>query len=388
MRQPISGINPRILVWAREKSGQTIEDVANALKKDPSVIRSWESGKAAPTYVQLETLAYRIYKRPLALFFFPQPPPEPDPEQSFRTLPDSEIQELIADTRHKIREARAMQISISELAGANPGPKNLLRDISASGSSQASAIASAVRDYLGIDLKTQKETWRSVDEALKGWRSQIEEAGIFVFKDSFKQKDVFGFSLNGGEYPIILVNNSTTPTRQIFTLFHELAHLLVHTGGVTKENDDYISRLTGDAKRIEIFCNQFAANFLVPNDDFRRMLRQAGTNDAAVADLARSYKVSREVILRRFLDLSLVTRSRYETMAARWRRQALEHRRQESGGNYYLTHASYLSDRYARLAFAKFYRGSISIEQLANYLNVSVRSVPGLEQAVLQKGVA
>src|SRR5712691_144472 len=134
MRQPISGINPQILVWAREKAGQTIEDVATALKKDPSVIRSWESGETSPTYVQLETLAYRVYKRPLALFFFPDPPPEPDPEQSFRTLPDSEIQELIADTRHKIRVARAMQISIAELAGTNPATKHLLRDISASGS--------------------------------------------------------------------------------------------------------------------------------------------------------------------------------------------------------------------------------------------------------------
>jgi transcriptional regulator with XRE-family HTH domain len=75
----LTGVNPRVLVWARERSGRTIAEVAELLSESPEAIVSWEAGLSAPTYEQLEILAYRIYKQTLTLFFFPEPPPEPDP---------------------------------------------------------------------------------------------------------------------------------------------------------------------------------------------------------------------------------------------------------------------------------------------------------------------
>src|SRR3954447_3281877 len=112
MREPVAGMNPKILVWARQRTGQSISQVAEAMNKEPEVIESWEAGDSAPTYAQLETLAYRVFKRPVALFFFPEPPDEPDPEHSFRTLPEFEIDDLLPDTRYRIRDARAMQLAL------------------------------------------------------------------------------------------------------------------------------------------------------------------------------------------------------------------------------------------------------------------------------------
>ncbi len=97
MAQTVSGINPRVLAWARSQAGLTIDDVAARMKKDPALIEGWEKGESAPTYSQLERLAYVLYKRPLALFFFPEPPSEPSPNKSFRTLPESEAE---ARARH------------------------------------------------------------------------------------------------------------------------------------------------------------------------------------------------------------------------------------------------------------------------------------------------
>src|SRR5260221_10370618 len=121
MAHPVFGLNPAILKWARERSGYSIAQAAELANKEPEVLARWESGDAAPTYVQLEALAYKIYKRPIALFFFPAPPSEPEPAQEFRTLPDFEIDDLQPDTRLKVRQALALQISVSELAsGKNP----------------------------------------------------------------------------------------------------------------------------------------------------------------------------------------------------------------------------------------------------------------------------
>jgi Zn-dependent peptidase ImmA (M78 family) len=387
MASPVSGINPAVLVWARKRSGQSIEQVAEALAKDPAVIRSWETGEAAPTYAQLEKLAYVVFRRPLALFFFPAPPDEPDPHQSFRTLPDFEIEELSAETRFKIRLARAMQLSFSELAaGENPAARQIIRDLPSVGKPKsAPALAAAVREYLQIEVATQK-SWKSNDHALRSWRAAVESAGVFVFKDSFKQKDVSGFSLYDDEFPVLYINNSTAKTRQMFTLFHEVGHLLTHTSGVTKRDDSYIDVLHGHSREVEVFCNRFAADVLVPEASFSD--EDLSASDDNVARLARRYRVSRAVILRRLLDRGTISDRYYRSKVKQWAADYFEKSDDddtESGGNYYATQASYLSDTFARLAFRSYYQGSLSLEELARHLNVKTSSVGGLEQALLQK---
>ncbi|MGK7889424.1 MAG: multiprotein-bridging factor 1 family protein [Leptolyngbyaceae cyanobacterium] len=74
MAEAVVGIQPKILVWARETAGYSLEEVAQKLKRDLADIADWETGKSAPTYAQLEKLAYELYKCPLAIFFFPEPP--------------------------------------------------------------------------------------------------------------------------------------------------------------------------------------------------------------------------------------------------------------------------------------------------------------------------
>ena len=339
--------------------------------------------------MQLERLAYVLYKRPLALFFFPDVPEEPNPEQSFRTLPDSEVEELAPDTHHKIREARAMQLSLKELSGKNPTAKQILKDLGFQGTEGPTDAALTVREYLGVDLQTQKQ-WKGIPDALKAWRSIVEDAGIFVFKDTFKQKDICGFSLHdeADEFPIIVINNSTAQTRQIFTLFHEFGHLIVHISGITKKDDRYINQLPAADRQLEIFCNRFAAEFLVPSADFKELIgARREFDERAVSDLAFTYTVSREVILRRLLDMRLVNQDRYDKDVKRWHEEyeAKTQTEKGGGGNYHATQATYLSEKYAQLAFSQYYRGAISVERLADYLNVSVKNIPGLEYYVLRK---
>lgn len=383
MGAPVSGINGKILIWARERSGQTIAQVAAALGRGPEEIEAWEAETGAPTYPQLEALAYRVYKRPIAIFFFPEPPDEPDPEHSFRTLPRFEVEDLSADTRYKVRQARALQLALHELhGGTNPAPRQIFREVKPAGLTVAD-VATRVRKYLDVDLKTQREVWKTPEDALKSWRNAVEEVGVYVFKNTFKQNDVSGFCLYDAEFPLIYVNNSTAKTRQIFTVLHELGHILLATNGVTKRNDNYIKKLSGEEREIEIFCNRFATECLLPTAEIKKVALSA--DDATVAEIAARYKVSRQVVLLRLLSLGMVTQAHYDTKAAEWKadyegKQAGD----EGGGNYYNTQTAYLGERFLRLVFGKYYEGKISIEQLADMLNVRVSSVPGLEQAVLQ----
>ena len=386
MSVPVVGIQPAVLRWARESLGYSVEQVAERLKREPAEIEAWEKGTAAPTYSQLEHLAYQLYKRPLAVFFLPKPPSEPALKQEFRTLPEFELDQLSADTRYQLRVAKALQLSLRELNdGANPAERNIFRDLKVSPHADVRNVAPTIRDYLGVSLSEQT-SWKSADEALKAWREAVEEVGLFVFKQSFKQKEISGFSLQDDEFPLVYLNNSTAKTRQIFSLFHELCHLLVGENGISKVDDSYVDSLPEKQRRTEQFCNALAAEFLVPSGDFASQIagvKQA--TDEIVQLLADRYRVSREAIARRFLDRGKVTRAWYEARAKQW---AEEYQTSAPGGTYFNNQATYLGERYMRLVFGKHYQGKLTIDQVADHLGVKTKNVPGLEAAMLRNAVS
>lgn len=386
MTSAVAGIQPTVLRWARESQGYSLEDVALHLKRNIAEIAAWESGDAAPTYAQLETLAYSLYKRPLAVFFLPAPPQEMMVKQEFRTLPDFELDQLAADTRYQLRLAHAHQISLKELNdGVNPATHKIFRDIQLSENGNVQEAAVSIRRYLGISMAVQAG-WSNSDEALKVWRNAVEGVGIFVFKHSFKQKSISGFCLAEEEFPVIYLNNSTAKTRQIFSLFHELAHLLLKVNAISKFDDSYIQYLPQNEKRIEQFCNALAAEFLMPSADFSVQLESlTQINDLSIQALARRYHVSREAVLRRILDRGLVQQKYYEAKVKQW---ADESENGGSGGDYYATQSTYLGERYLQLVFSKHYQGRLTLEQVADYLGVRTKSVAGLEAMMLRKAVS
>ncbi|MGH9905205.1 MAG: ImmA/IrrE family metallo-endopeptidase, partial [Pyrinomonadaceae bacterium] len=329
---------------------------------------------------------YKVYKRPLAIFFLPQPPPEPDPEQEFRTLPHFDLEDLSSDTRYQIRFAHSLQLSLRELNDdRNPAGRLIFRNVPLSIQRDIREQADEIRRYLDISLQTQIG-WRSSEAALKAWRNAIEDAGVFVFKHAFKEKAISGFCLLDDEFPIIYLNNSTTKTRQVFSLFHELAHLLFHINGISKFDTNYIAQLPPPERRIEQFCNALAAELLMPSADFEIQLRGLDRiDDGAVEKLASRYSVSREVVFRRLRDKGLVSQRQYEDKAAEWAAQA--EARDGKGGNYYATQASYLGERYLKLVLGKHYQGRLTLEQVAEYLGVKPKNVAGLEQFALQGAV-
>ncbi|MEA2046668.1 MAG: ImmA/IrrE family metallo-endopeptidase [Euryarchaeota archaeon] len=308
-------VNPDVLKWARETAGLSVDDVVRKMKRKrvtAETVLSWESGEDSPSYPQLERIAYKIYKRPLALFFFPEPPQEETPRQSFRTLPEYAIERLPERIRFLIRKARVMQLNLAELYdNANPASRHIVRDLSFDPSVSSEEMAATVRDYLGIDLSRQRR-WNNSEEALKVWRDALEEHGVFIFKDAFRAEAFSGFCLYDEQFPIIYVNNSKPKNRQIFTLFHELAHLLFRTSGIDTPLDDYLDHLVGDSRRIEVLCNLFTGEFLVPRRDFEHRIRGIAINDESIQELAETYNVSREVILRKPLDKKLVEQEVYE----------------------------------------------------------------------------
>ncbi|MFN0158744.1 MAG: ImmA/IrrE family metallo-endopeptidase [Bacteroidota bacterium] len=385
MADMVEGIHPAILRWARETQGYSLEEVAARLQRDVEEVMAWESGEASPTYAQLEKLAYKVYKRPIAIFFLPEAPVETSPKGRFRTLPQFDLETLSSDTLYQIRLAQALLLSLGELNdGVNSAKRKVFRDIKLSVTDDIQTTARQIREYLGVSMQ-MRLGWGGIEEALKAWRLAIEDVGVYVFKSSFKQKEISGFCLIDAEFPILYINNSTTKTRQIFSLLHELAHVLLGVYGISKYDQGYVDKLGQQEQRIERFCNALAAEVLIPTSDFQQQISKTEqVTEQLVEKLARRYSVSREAILRRMLDIGIVSRTTYEEKAAQWTAQVKEN---ASGGDYYATRATYLGEHYLQLVFGKHYQGKLSLEQVAEYLGVKTGSVPGLEALALRKAV-
>ncbi len=392
MTEYISGINPDILKWARGRSGYSLEDAAKTLNKDESFIKECESGERALTYVQLESLADR-YKRPVAMFFLPERPKEPTFEESVE-LRSTDVKKLKPRSLFLFRQGYSRQFSLMELNnGKNPSENIIFRDLQHFASDNplnkqsAFALAEKSRSHLNICVEMQSN-WENEKTALENWRYHIQENGIFVFKDAFKDDLVDGFCLLHKEFPVIYLNNSRPSVRQIFSLFHELGHILVGKSGITPNITGSIKTKSEDLER---FCNQFASEFLVPSKDFEKRLNFSEYDDMEIQELAKFYKVSNTVILLKLIDFGILPQEIYSQKVKFWSSQYVNQKRNErntiksGGGDYYNTHLTYLGVKYANLAFEKFHQELCSIEKLADHLNVKVKNLGILEDRLYQK---
>lgn len=377
----LTGVNPAIIQWARERSGLSLDDLAILMKRDLGELQQWENGERAPSYTTLEELAYRHFKIPVAVFFFPVPPDVDDPKGNFRRLPECELERISPDTIQKIRVAQAYQDSLREFFLDSPPARMIHNDISPQ-KYLFESLTVKVRKYLGISYE-QQFAFRSNDQAFKAWRHALEEAGVFAFKDTFKNRYLSGFCLIHDKYPIIMVNNSNSFTRQIFTLMHELGHILYGVNGVTDIDESYIEYLRRADQHIEIQCNRFAAEVLVPAKMFEAditFFKEEG--EEAISDLAYKYSVSREVILRRLLDFNIIDKENYAIQSAKWNKDYLRSKRDSSGGNWYLTKIAYLGEGFVQTAFSNYQKGRFDKASLANHLNVKAKNLNKFESYI------
>jgi Zn-dependent peptidase ImmA (M78 family) len=364
-------VTPSVITWARERAGFSVEEA----KENFAKIAAWEAGEAFPTYPQLERLA-DTFKVPIAVFFFPEPPDLPRISESFRTLPMEEFAQIPRRVKFLLRKATALQINLTELCqGQNPADRLITRDLEFPANVNLENMVREVREYIGISLEKQC-SWNTDDEALKSWRQALLGVGVFIFKDAFRVPEYSGFCLYDEVFPIIYVNNSATKTRQIFTFFHELAHLLFHTSGIDTIGDEYIPALPAPARRIEVLCNRFAAQFLVPEAAFRNAFAGLDPSESTAELLAGHFHVSREFIYRKFLDRGLIDEAAYTEAAIHWANQ----RQEGAGGNPYWTKIAYLGREYIELALSQYHQNRIDQDQLAEYLDSKPRYVETLEE--------
>lgn len=338
-------VKSELLRWACARNGHEPEAYAEQFPQ----LDSWVRGDTAPTLKQLERFA-RATRTPIGFFFLPAPREEQVPIPDFRVgtgqaspRPSPDLLEMVYLCQQRqewFQEyARSAGLGTLEFVGSAHVADDVVR------------TAARIRDTLGFTLEARRRmaTWT---DALRHFIELADAAGILVMCSGvvannntrpLDPAEFRGFAIADEHAPLVFINGADTKAAQMFTLAHELAHVWIRQSGVS--NPEAARR---SSHTVERWCNEVAAEMLVPLDALRGEVDAPAENLRGRLDrLARAFKVSTLVVLRRLHDLGRLSADEL------WREYERELERlrampRGTGGNFYLTQASRVSKRFAR----------------------------------------
>jgi Zn-dependent peptidase ImmA (M78 family)/DNA-binding XRE family transcriptional regulator len=290
---PVSG---SVLIWAREFRGLSPDEAADAIGIARADLDDLEGGKTRPSLTRFEKIA-TVYKLPLATLFRRTPPPAPPKLADYRTFEGAppqdsfEFRVALSNVRSLQATLRVIQSDDENFSAARLRQRDIARDPFEEGEAERHAI--------GVTVDTQLR-WNAAD-GFRRWRAVIERLGISVYLQKFGLNDCRGCALlEDGIMPAILINKADeSDNARAFTLVHEYAHLLVRRPGISDLNR---------RNPTEVWCNRFAAAFLMPIAGLRRVLPiwpdvAQQWDDDTIREAARELKVSAQALAIRLEEL-------------------------------------------------------------------------------------
>jgi len=372
-----------VLRWAAQRARLHDSDLTARFRKWPL----WLSGEAQPTLKQLEDFA-RLTHTAFGYFFLPQPPALALPVPDFRTLRDEALAEpssALLDTLYLCQQRQNWYRDHARMHGLPALPFVG----SASVQEVPEAVAQRLRETLGLSTEARRQmpTWT---DALRQLIAKAEDVGVMVMvssvvgSNSHRKLDVGefrGFSLADGLAPLIFMNGADSKAAQMFTLAHELAHVWLGATGVSDTQAGQVPE-----QRTERWCNQVAAELLMPLEDLRAAHQPNAPIPDEIQRLAREFKVSTLVALRRLFDAGYINR------AALWQHYRDEQERLRSlqerssgGGDFYRSLGARTSKRFARALVSSTLEGLTSFPDAFRMLGM--RKTATFYEAARELGV-
>lgn len=333
-----------IITWARERLGYSYEQLADEIGPSvtPNDVAQWEDKKALPDFRKAQKLAAALHI-PFGYLFLSHRPKNDIRVPDLRTVGSKPITEFTPNLLDQLRNLLLKQEWYREYA-TEEGRKPLSFVGRFNINSSYERVAADIAGELGINtqFRAAASNWESF---LTNFMANAEAAGILVIRSGvvasasqrpLSVKEFRGFVLSDPIAPLVFINGADSTSAQVFTLAHELVHLWIGKSGISNPNPKKGS--TDETNTIERFCNQVAAELLVPHAEFLRRWRGTGTVEENVKTLVRHFRVSTHVILRQAFEQDKISRQEYEErIQAEEDRFKAQQEEKEGGGNFYRT---------------------------------------------------
>jgi len=388
-------VNPRILRWARETAGFTVEEAVGKLRLGPARglsaverLQALESDiEAVPTRPMLLKMA-KQYRRPLLTFYMSAPPRRGDRGQDFRTLPEGYSPANDALLEALIRDVRARQSLIREALHDEEEAVRLPFVGSVTMSGGASAVVSSIRNAIKIGfLEFHKRS--SPQDAFELLRSRAEKVGVFVLlkgdlgshHSAIDPETFRGFALADEIAPFVVINDQDSKAAWSFTLVHELAHIWLGETGVSGGLGELA---------IEQFCNQVAAEFLLPREELARISIGRATGmeaiGAQVLEFAAQRNLSGTMVAYGLLRVGAIDNKTWRKLRSyfreKWRQGQQQQRErardQEGGPSFYVVRGHRVGQALLDLVGRMVIGGTLTASKAGKVLGVKATQVQAL----------
>ena len=347
-----------VLRWAAQRAHLGDDDLTARFSKWPL----WLNGEAQPTLKQLEDFA-RLTHTAFGYFFLPHPPALELPVPDFRTLRDEALAEPssnLLDTLYLCQQRQDWYRDHARTQGLPTLP--FVGSVSVQEAPEA--VAQRMRETLALSNEARRRL-PSWTDALRLFIAQTEDAGVMVMvssvvgSNSHRKLDVGefrGFVLADVLAPLIFLNGADSKSAQMFTLAHELAHVWL---GATGVSDTQVGQVP--ERKTERWCNQVAAELLIPMEQLCAAHQRNAPIPEEIQRLAREFKVSTLVALRRLFDAGFITHTMlWQHYRAEQDRLRTLEERSSGGGDFYRSLSARTSKRFARALVSSTLEGLTS----------------------------
>ncbi len=382
-------ITPEVLKWARERRiNLDLDLAAEKLKIDPERLTDWEDGKEQPTFAQLKKIA-NIYKTHVSIFYLPKPPTDFHPLTDYRVLPqttapDNEQTYRLKANILEVFDRRETLIDFYELLDM-PFPEV---SIKVNRNETYIRAAEKIRKFLNTNTEILPRT-KDRYKVLKFWKRTVESKGILVCQTSanthlsVELKTFRGFCIAQKPFPVIVLNSQDSPNGRIFTILHELVHIAL--GESIIQNMKYEDVSFQNVDPVEVFCNQVAAEVLVPEKELLTIV-EPPFSLKLLTEACQHFGVSIEVIMRRLLTLKKITRQMYQTFRIEQQNKYNETDQNPKGFPHYHTRLLNATGEYfARTAFSAYYEDKITLADLTSvFSNCATKHLSKIESSIFK----
>lgn len=374
-------VTPKILKWAREKSGLKIAAITDKAKVSKEDLLGWENDQGRPTISQLRRLC-KIYRRPPAFFFLDDVPNHfAPPIVDYRSASEVSL-EPTGNLLNILQFFRGRQRWLEEF-GTDLGLVENDFVGSMRGEEDATILSLRARTILELDSRPVAMN-SNASARLASWLERYEEIGVFVGQfgqfPQFKIKpmEISGVCLVSKVAPMVLLNMSEGPARRTFTLMHEFIHLLRGAEGISTPLLD--SNLTPSASSEEALCEYAAGMALVPPDLARKVFNQSLSPAHAAAEIARLTGVSGLAALVRLAQERMFGIDSFALYINEVRGTPPE----GGGGTYWPTWRRRLGARFAEQVVHAFNERIITTSEASRLLDVKANRLSKAAQQVLE----
>ena len=361
-------VRPQLLEWALVRSGIEVGEWEHRFPR----YHLWRANQAKPTLKQLEDFARKTYT-PIGYLLLEEPPTEGVPIPDFRTVQARPLEVASANLLDTVYVCQARQEWFRDHQLLNG--EGVLPFVGAANlGTPATEVAQSMRGILAWTSETRSQL-RNWDSALTRLRESAERAGILVMisgvvgsntRRRLDPKEFRGFALADPYASIVFVNGADSKAAQVFTLAHELAHLWLGQTALS-DLDPHSTR----TYREERWCNEVAAELLVPMTEFRVAFDTDSDLRAQLQPLAKRFRVSTEVVLRRMREAGALSWDRFvEELQIERERIAAIPPSERSGGNYYTTKPVQVGKRFARELIASTLEGRTPYTEAFHLLDI------------------